>query len=168
MKKYLQIEGMTCQGCANRIKAAVEKLDFVRQAEVDYRQGSAIIKMPIEVPDEVLRETIEGLGYKVTSVERLLCGCKNVREADVRMLIKSGIDTPEALLEKTGIGSYGCCSKDIVPLLIKKYKNGEDIDIQSAVFKLNKRNDYIIAVNDAKRQLQSTRDNDLGDTVACH
>ena len=152
MKKYLQIEGMACQACANRIKDALEKLEFVRQADVDYMYGKAIIKMPIEVPDEILRETIEGLGYSVISIERLLCGCKNIREADIKTLIEAGIDTPDAILEKTGLGSYGCCSKDIIPLLIEKYKYGKDVDIQAAVFELNKINDYVIAVNDAKRQ----------------
>ena len=152
MKKYVVIEGMTCTGCQKRVKSALEKLDFVRLAEVDHEKGCAIVKMPVEVPDEVLRESIEALGYGVRSIERLLCGCKNIREADVQALIEAGIDTPEAIIEKTGLGSYGCCSREIVPLLIEKYKHGKDIDIQAAVFALNKRNDYVIAVNDAKKQ----------------
>lgn len=155
MKKFIIIEGMTCQKCEKRVKTKLEKLDFVRLADVDHVSGSAIAKMPVEVPDEVLTETIEGLGYKVKSVERLLCGCKNIREVQVKELIESGIDTLEAIIEKTGLGSYGCCSQDIVPLLIDKYKNGKDIDIQAAVFALNRKNDYIIAANDARKQLKA-------------
>lgn len=170
MKKYIVIEGMVCQGCENRIKKAVESLDFVRQVKVDSKAGYAIIKMPIEVPDEVLKETIENVGYKVKSIERLLCGCKEIREADIKALIESGIDTAEAIIEKTGLGTFGCCNKAIVPLLIDKYKNGKDIDIQSAVFMLNKKNDYIIAANDAKKQLRELlkEDNKSKDDFSCH
>lgn len=57
----------------------------------------------------------------------------------MQKLIESGIDTPEAILDQTGLGSYGCCSKEIVPLLIEKYKNRKDIDIQAAVFEINKK-----------------------------
>lgn len=152
MKKYIVIEGMKCQGCENHVRAAIENLDFVRQVKIDHKAGYAIVKMPVEVPDEVLKETIENAGYAVKSIERLLCGCKEIREADIKALIESGTDTPEAILEKTGLGTFGCCNKEIVPLLIEKYKNGKEIDIQSALFKLNKRNDYVIAVNDAKKQ----------------
>ena len=152
MKKYIVIEGMKCQGCENHVRAAIENLAFVRQVKIDHKAGYAIVKMPIEVPDEVLKETIENAGYTVKSIERLLCGCKEIREADIKALIESGTDTPEAILEKTGLGSFGCCNKEIVSLLIEKYKNGKEIDIQSALYKLNKRNDYVIAVNDAKRQ----------------
>lgn len=155
------------------MKTVLENLYFVRLAVVDHKNGSAIVKMPVEVPDEILKETIEEAGYRVKSIERLLCGCKNVREADVKKLIESGIDTPEAILEQTGIGSYGCCSKEIVSLLIEKYKNGKDIDIQAAVFAINKKNDYIIAVNDAKKQMKAAQETDVktADTeedCACH
>ena len=158
MKKYITIEGMKCQGCENRVKEALESLYFVRLAVVNHEAGSAIVKMPVEVPDDILKECIEELGYKVKSIERLLCGCKNIREIDVKNLIESGVNTTEAILEQTGLGSFGCCSKDIVRLLIDKYKNGKDIDIQSEVFKINKKNDYTIAVNDAKRQIQAAQE----------
>ncbi len=162
MKKYMTIKGMSCAGCENRVKNALGALDFVRLVEADAKKGCAIVKMPIEVPDEVLKEAVNKLGYTVTSVERLLCGCKNIREVDIKRLIESGTDTPEGILEASGLGSYGCCSKDIVPLLIDKYKNGKDIDINAAVFALNKKNDYIIAVNDMKNQLalRTGRDTD--------
>ncbi len=173
MKKYVAIEGMKCQGCENRVKAALEGLYFVRLAVVDHEKGNAIVKMPVEVPDDILRETIEELGYKVKSIERLLCGCKNIREEDVKKLIESGVDTSEAILEQTGLGSFGCCSQDIVPLLIDKYKNGKDIDIQAAIFELNKKNDYTIAVNDAKRQMKAAMEADSEKAAAegdcgCH
>lgn len=173
MKKYVVIENMTCKGCENRVKTALEKLDFVRMAEVDHVKGCAIVKMPVEVPDEIIKETIEGQGYEVKSIERLLCGCKNIREVDVKKLIESGIDTPEAIIEKTGLGSYGCCSTEIVPLLIEKYKNKKDIDIQKAVFEINKRNDYIIAANDAKKQLKAVSEgadtkSDTSSDCGCH
>ena len=170
MKKYIVIEGMVCQGCEKRIKKAVESLDFVRQVKVDAKLGCAIVKMPVEVPDEVLQETIENAGYKVKSIERLLCGCKEIREADIKALIESGIDTLEAIIEKTGLGTFGCCSQEIVPLLIDKYKNGKDIDIQAAVFMLNKKKDYVIAVNDAKKQRKelSKDDNTVEEACCCH
>lgn len=161
---------MTCQGCENRVKKAIEGLDFVRQVKIDHKDGYAIVKMPVEVPDEVLKETVEKLGYEVKSIERLLCGCKEIREVEVKALIESGVDTPEAIIEKTGLGSFGCCSQEIVPLLIEKYKNGKAIDIQAAVFALNKKKDYVIAVNDARRQQKATlkEDNKSEETNSCH
>ena len=52
-------------------------------------------------PIRDLKEIIENVGYKVKSIERLLCGCKEIREADIKALIESGIDTAEAIIEKT-------------------------------------------------------------------
>ena len=66
--KKLQIEGMSCANCQNRIENALNGMAQVN-AKASFKKGEAIVKLGADIPEEELREAVEKLGYKVTSIE---------------------------------------------------------------------------------------------------
>ncbi|HMS74621.1 cation-translocating P-type ATPase [Gordonia sp. (in: high G+C Gram-positive bacteria)] len=61
----LDITGMTCASCANRIERKLNKLDGV-QASVNYATEKAKVIAPVELDPEVLIGTVEDAGYGAT------------------------------------------------------------------------------------------------------
>lgn len=66
--KKLQIEGMSCVNCQNRIENALNGMAQVN-AKASFKKGEAIVKLGVDIPEDELREAVEKLGYKVTSIE---------------------------------------------------------------------------------------------------
>ncbi|WP_435770191.1 heavy metal translocating P-type ATPase [Nocardioides sp. SYSU DS0651] len=58
----LEISGMTCASCANRIERKLNKLDGVT-ATVNYATEKAKVQFPVEVSPEDLVRTVEQAGY---------------------------------------------------------------------------------------------------------
>lgn len=65
MEKTLKIEGMMCPHCEANVKSALEAIEGVASAEVSHVAGTAIVTLEKEVADSVLKEVVEGKGYKV-------------------------------------------------------------------------------------------------------
>lgn len=65
MKKTLKIEGMMCSHCEARVKKCLEELEQVSEAVVSHKKGTAEITLNAEVPDSLLKQTVEDQGYKV-------------------------------------------------------------------------------------------------------
>ena len=62
-----KIEGMRCEGCADTIKALVEKEQGVRMAEVSVEAGEArILYDPATIGEDEIASVIERPGYRVT------------------------------------------------------------------------------------------------------
>ena len=60
----IKIEGMHCDGCANRVKGLLEKEPGVREADVSYAAGEAQVKHNEHtVGTDKLREIVERAGY---------------------------------------------------------------------------------------------------------
>lgn len=68
-KKVLIIEGMKCENCAKHVKEALKKVEGVKSAMVNLEEKMALIELTHNVDDEKLRESIEGAGYKLVSIE---------------------------------------------------------------------------------------------------
>lgn len=66
-EKVLLVEGMHCENCEIRVENALNRLDGVA-ANVNFRKKTAVISFSKEVPDNLLIETVEKLGYKVTGI----------------------------------------------------------------------------------------------------
>ncbi|CAN5351164.1 hypothetical protein BH20ACT9_BH20ACT9_04200 [soil metagenome] len=63
----LQVSGMTCSGCENRIDNALARLDGVRRSSADRGSGQVrVLFDPAQVPAETVRSRIEQVGYTVT------------------------------------------------------------------------------------------------------
>ncbi len=65
MEKFMKIEGMMCQHCQARVKKCLEELDGVTEAIVSHETDSARVFLSKEIPDEILKKTVEDQGYKV-------------------------------------------------------------------------------------------------------
>ncbi|WP_141603759.1 heavy metal translocating P-type ATPase [Terrilactibacillus laevilacticus] len=62
----LQIKGMTCAACANRIEKGMKKLHGVEEANVNFALEKSIIKYDSELTDvETFEKKIKDLGYDV-------------------------------------------------------------------------------------------------------
>jgi len=61
----LDIEGMTCASCVNRVEKKLGKLDGV-QASVNLPLESAHVTVPAGITDEQIKATVEAAGYKAT------------------------------------------------------------------------------------------------------
>ncbi len=68
MEKIVFIEGMKCEGCSNRVKNLLEKIDGVK-AEVSHEDKTAKLVMAAPVDDETIKNTVEKAGFTVTGMQ---------------------------------------------------------------------------------------------------
>lgn len=66
----LAIEGMTCEGCASGLQAALSKVPGVTAASVSYEEKRAVVTTTPPVPEQVLRNAVARAGYSVKSAAR--------------------------------------------------------------------------------------------------
>lgn len=68
VKTSLQIEGMSCAACANRVEKALEKVAGVVGATVNLAtERASIVYDPSKVDEDSLRLTVENAGYQVAT-----------------------------------------------------------------------------------------------------
>lgn len=67
-EKIMRIEGMHCENCAIRVENALNRLDGVL-CRVNLKKKLATVSYSKEVADEVLKETVEKIGYTVASIQ---------------------------------------------------------------------------------------------------
>lgn len=63
-KKVLQVEGMTCQHCVNRVQEAVNSIEGA-SAKINLKKGTVEVSMEKNITDEELKNVIEKAGYHV-------------------------------------------------------------------------------------------------------
>lgn len=66
----LAIEGMTCEGCASGLQAALSKVRGVTAASVSYEKKRAVVTTTPFVSEEALRNAVAQAGYSVKSAAR--------------------------------------------------------------------------------------------------
>ncbi|MCR4615670.1 MAG: heavy-metal-associated domain-containing protein [Clostridiales bacterium] len=69
MKITVKIEGMHCGHCSARVKNAIEEFKGA-SAAVDLENKQAVIDTPEDIPDKVLEDTINDLGFEFISASR--------------------------------------------------------------------------------------------------
>lgn len=69
MEKTLHIEGMMCTHCEKRVKKALEGVDGVTIADVNFKEGTAVVTLNKEVSNETLKKAVEDQDYPVTKIE---------------------------------------------------------------------------------------------------
>lgn len=63
----LQVEGMTCTGCEQRLGRALRRMDGVREATADHRSGQVRVRFdPAVTSLAALAAQIDIAGYSVT------------------------------------------------------------------------------------------------------
>ena len=68
-EKVLTVEGMHCENCEVRVENALNRLDGVL-CKVNLKKKTATVSYSKKVSDELLKETVERLGYEVTAIRR--------------------------------------------------------------------------------------------------
>lgn len=66
-EKVMVIEGMRCENCEIRVENALNRLDGAA-CKVNWRKKTAVVSFSAEIPNELLKETVEKMGYKVTDI----------------------------------------------------------------------------------------------------
>ena len=61
----LNVKGMMCEGCENRVKNALKNIQGVESVDADFNTGKVIIIANEEVAPEQFKEIIEDIGYEV-------------------------------------------------------------------------------------------------------
>ena len=68
-EKTLIINGMMCEHCENHVKKALETIDGVKNAEVSFETGTAVVSLEKEISDKVLKKTVADQGYRVIDIK---------------------------------------------------------------------------------------------------
>lgn len=68
MEKTMKIEGMMCGHCEARVKKTLEAIAGVAEAKVSHEEGTAVVTLNSEVPDDVLKKAVEDQDYQVVSI----------------------------------------------------------------------------------------------------
>lgn len=64
-ERTLKVEGLMCCNCERHVKEALEKVGGITEATASHEKGEVVIRCSKPVPDDKLREAIEGAGYKM-------------------------------------------------------------------------------------------------------
>lgn len=66
IKNYrLKVKGMMCMGCENRVKNALENIDGISNVKANHRDGTVEFDTQDDTLINVIKETINDLGFKV-------------------------------------------------------------------------------------------------------
>ena len=61
----INVKGMVCNGCENRVKNALKTIDGVEDVEANYTNGIVKVKSKEEVGESAMKEKIEDIGFEV-------------------------------------------------------------------------------------------------------
>lgn len=69
----LIVEGLACPICAYRVERHLAALDGVESADVDFRTGTAIVRMAegATLDETTIRRAIEATGFRLGGVEEI-------------------------------------------------------------------------------------------------
>ena len=67
MKKVVEIKGMSCEHCQNRVEKGLNALPGIT-AEVSFKKGRAVISVAGEWNEEAVTKAISDAGYEVVSI----------------------------------------------------------------------------------------------------
>lgn len=61
----INVEGMSCNGCENRIQNAVKTIEGVENVIANHTNGTVTVTLNKEVDVDVIKEKIEDIGFEV-------------------------------------------------------------------------------------------------------
>lgn len=67
--KIIEIEGMSCGHCSKKVETALKDLKEVKSVNVSLEEKKAEVILKQEVDNDVLKNTVEELGYKVVNIK---------------------------------------------------------------------------------------------------
>lgn len=66
-KTVLQVDGMSCQHCVNRVMEVINDMDGA-SAVVNLKKGTVTVSMEQKIDSSILKAAIEKAGYTVTGI----------------------------------------------------------------------------------------------------
>lgn len=67
--KRISIEGMNCGHCAKRVEDALKQINGINAVKVNLEGKNAEVTLKADVSNDVLKSTVEDIGYEVTNIE---------------------------------------------------------------------------------------------------
>lgn len=61
----LNVDGMMCEGCENRVKNVLSQIDGVESVIANHKQKIVTVTLSHDLDENVLKERIEDIGYEV-------------------------------------------------------------------------------------------------------
>ena len=61
----IKVEGMVCNGCENRVQNALKTIEGIENVVANYTEGTVTITSKNELSENVMKEKIEDIGFKV-------------------------------------------------------------------------------------------------------
>lgn len=61
----LDVEGMSCTGCENRIQNTLKEIEGVESVMADYVKKEVSVILKDDIEQSILKEAIEDLGFEV-------------------------------------------------------------------------------------------------------
>ena len=68
-EKVVEISGMTCGNCKNRVEMLLDDIDGAA-AKVNLHRNQATVKMTRDVSDDEIRTALAGSGYEVVAITK--------------------------------------------------------------------------------------------------
>ncbi|WP_328418553.1 heavy-metal-associated domain-containing protein [Micromonospora sp. NBC_00389] len=62
--KTYNVNGMTCNGCANKVKAGVGAVDGIASVEADSATGQVTVTSDMNIDDAIIVRAIQEAGYE--------------------------------------------------------------------------------------------------------
>lgn len=69
MTKTMNIKGMMCEHCENRVKKCLLQLPQVEEAVVSHKEGTAVVALKEDISEDVLKKAVEDQDYEVVSIK---------------------------------------------------------------------------------------------------
>lgn len=61
----INVEGMVCGGCENRVKNALLTIEGIESVEASHETGIVKVISKEKIPEDIMKEKIEDIGFKV-------------------------------------------------------------------------------------------------------
>lgn len=68
IEKVITIDGMKCEGCAKRVEGVLSNIKDIKKCTVDLKNKEALVLLKKDILNEVIKEKIENIGFKVTKI----------------------------------------------------------------------------------------------------
>jgi Cu2+-exporting ATPase len=61
----INVKGMVCNGCENRVKNALNNINGIESVVADHNTGKVVVTSNGDVSEDVMKQTIEDIGFEV-------------------------------------------------------------------------------------------------------
>lgn len=71
MKKIIEIEGMSCSHCAQKVENTLYGLPETEEVNINLENKSAEVDFSSDIDDKLISDLIKSVGYSVTNIKNI-------------------------------------------------------------------------------------------------